>query len=68
MFFKDKKEAEFVKLFLEKKQKYIKFHIKQAAPASKEHYIIFSNKALTVERLEKELRIKHKELKAVLGP
>ena len=67
MFFKDKNEAELVKLFLEKKHKYKNFKAIQAASASREHYITFSNKVLTVERLERELRIKRKELETALG-
>ena len=34
---------------------------------SKEHYITFNSKVLTEERLEKDLRIKLKDLKTALG-
>ena len=34
---------------------------------SKEHYITFNGKVLTEERLEKDLRIKLKDLKTALG-
>ena len=67
MFFKDKKDAEFVKQFIENRnsKKSLNVHVKKGGTVSKEHYITFNGKVLTEERLVKELDIKRKELGAV---
>ena len=67
MFFRDKKEAELVKELIENKHRHLQVRVIKGAPVSKEHYVTFSNKVLTVERLVKELRITQKEFKAALG-
>ena len=67
MFFKDKKDAEFVKQFIENRhsKKSLNVRVIKGGTVSKEHYITFNGKVLTEERLEKELRIKRNELGAV---
>ena len=67
MFFKDKKQAERVKLFVENTSKNLNVRAIKGGSVSKEHYITFNGKVLTEERLEKDLHIKLKDLKTVLG-
>ena len=67
MFFTDKKQAELVKHFIENTNKNLNVRVIKGGSVSKEHYITFNGKVLTEERLEKDLRIKHKDLKTALG-
>lgn len=68
MFLKDTIEAELVKQFIENKHRHLNVRVIKGAPVSKECYITFNNKVLTEVRLEKELRIRRKELETLLRP